>query len=136
MVNVVPTSKQLTLAEVRDFRAEIKNCYAMAMDKAEEEFQRGILSQSQFDNATNELIRLKLQSTKLLGLIMSRELDELLDTNADSPATRIKEATNKLQEASQRIQNFLDFLTAIAEVIRSASGMILALQTGIIAKVA
>ena len=126
---------ELTIDDLKNFRIEINQIYNDAMNNAEKEFERGKLSQSQFDDATTELQRLKLQSTKLLGLIMGMSLEQLLNTDIDSPSTKIKIAADKLKEASQKIQNFLDFLQSVAEVIRIASGIILAIQTGAIVKI-
>jgi hypothetical protein len=136
----IPTTKQLTLDDLKSIRLEISQRYEEGMNIAEKRFQLGSstpgsLTQSQFDDAVGELQKLKLQSTKLLGLIMSMKLDFLLDTNKDSPASKIAVATENLKKATQKIEDFLDFLQRIAEVIRIAAGIIIAIQSGAIAKI-
>jgi hypothetical protein len=130
MAAQTPSNKQLTITDLRTFRVEILKAYTEGTNKAEEEFEKGNLSQSQFNTAANQLQKLKIQATELLGLIMASELDALLNTTLDSPATKIGIATKNLQDASQKIQNFLDFLQSIAEVVRITAGLIVALQTG------
>ncbi len=135
MVPGTSATKQLTRDEIKAFRLEIDTAYTEGMNKVEKAFEQGSLTQSRFDDAVGQLQRLKLLSTKLLGLIISGQLGALLDTNKDSPASKIRIATDNLKNATQNIQNFLDFLQSIAEVIRIASGIILAIQTGVIAKI-
>lgn len=134
MTHGTSNSKKLTVDQLKVFRAEISQVYDEGMNKAEKEFERGSLPQSQFDDAVAEFQKLKLQSTRLLGLIMQMKLGALLDTDVDSPASRIGKAIDRLNKASQKIQDFLNFLQSIAEVIRIASGLIIAIQTGTIAK--
>jgi predicted Zn-dependent protease len=136
----IPTTKQLTLDDLKAIRLEISQRYEEGMNMAEKRFQLGSsnpdsLTQSQFDDAVGELQKLKLQSTKLLGLIMNMKLDFLLDTNKDSPASKIAAATKSLKEATKKIEDFLEFLQKIAEVIRIAAGIIVAIQSGITAKI-
>lgn len=135
MATQAPSNKQLTVNDLKTFRVEILKIYTEGTNKAEEEFENGNLSQIQFNTAVNQLQKLKVQSTELLGLIMGRELDALLDTTLDSPATKIGIATKNLQEASQSIQDFLGFLQNIGEVIRIAASLIVAIQTGSTAKI-
>jgi hypothetical protein len=136
MTQGISNSKKLTLDQLKAFRAEIEQVYVEGMNKVQQEFQRGTLTQNQYDDAESEFQQLKLQSKKLLGLIMSGKLDALLDTDVDSPASKIGIATNKLSKAAQKLDNFLEFLQSIAEVIRIATGLIVAIQTGSIAKIA
>lgn len=135
MTTGTPTIKQLTVDELKAIRLEISQRYEEGMNMAEEKFQLGTLTQSQFDDAVGELQKLKLQSTKLLGLIMNMKLNDLLDTDKDSPASKIGLATEKLKKATQKIEIFLEFLQRIAEVIRIAAGIIIAIQTGVVAKI-
>ena len=68
-------------------------------------------------------------------MIASLELDALLKTDKNSPVSKIKKATENLTRATQNIRDILNFLQSIAEVIRIASGIIVAIQTGVIAKI-
>jgi IS30 family transposase len=136
MAQGISDSKKLTLDQLKAFRAEIDQVYVEGMNTVQKEFQRGTLTQNKYDDAESEFQQLKLQSRKLLGLIMSGKLDALLDTDVDSPASEIGIATNKLRKAAQKLENFLEFLQSIAEVIRIATGLIVAIQTGSIAKIA
>jgi hypothetical protein len=128
------TEKQLSIEDLKSFRADILQLYNDGMNKLEDSFQQGTTTQSQFDHAVEEFQKLKIQATKLLGLIINMSLDTLLDTNTDNPVTKIRAATKSLQKATQNINIFLDFLQKIAEVIRIAAGIIVAIQTGSIAK--
>jgi hypothetical protein len=128
-------SKKLTADQIKTFRLELLKAYQEGSNQAEEQFQRGKLSQTQFVDAVEELQKLKLQSTKLLALLMSMELNGLLETNSDSPATRISKATDRLNLAARQIENFMEFLQSIADVIRITSGIIVAMQTGMVAKI-
>ncbi len=131
----VISNKKLTVNELKKIREDILVIYDECSKNARKAFNSDQLTKSQFDDIDDELIKLKGCSSKILALIMQMELNALLDTDTDSPATKIGIATKKLQEASQKIKNFLDFLTSIAEVIRIASGLIIAIQTGTIAKI-
>jgi len=135
MTKAASNSKKLTVDQLKEFRVELLQAYETGSNKAEEEFQLGNLTQSQFNDAAGELQKLKIQATKLLGLIIGLKLDALLDTDAGSPASKMGKATDRLKRASQKITDFLEFLQSIAEVIRIASGLIVAIQTGTIAKI-
>jgi hypothetical protein len=135
MTTGTSTTRQLTVDDLKAIRLEISQRYDEGMNKAEKEFQQGNITQNQFDDAVGQLQTLKLQSTKLLGLIMTMKLDALLDTDKNSPFSNIKNATEKLKNATQNIQNFINFLQSIAEVIRIIAGIIVAIQTGAVAKI-
>lgn len=66
---------------------------------------------------------------------MNMKLDALLNTDKDSPASKIGIATDNLKKATQKIQDFHNFLQSIAEVTRIATGIILAIQTGVTANI-
>lgn len=136
MTNEASGNKQLTVNQLKALRIEMSQAYDESMTKVEDEFQQGNLTQSQFDRAVDELQKLKLQLMRLLGAIMTMELDALIGVDIDSPAARIGIAINKLEKASQKLEKFLAFLQSVAEIIQIATGLIVAIQTGSIAKIA
>lgn len=119
----------ISIAQIKAHRDEIVNIYNEGMNKAEELFYQGNLSQNEFNIAVDRFQRMKTQATEMLGLIMNFRLSELLNTNVDNPAAKIGDATRKLREAIQRMQDFSYFLQVTAEVIRMLASIILALQT-------
>jgi hypothetical protein len=112
---------------------DILNKATVEVEKA---FERGIITQIQFDDASADLQTLRLASNRLLGLIMRDAINDLLNTDIDSPASRIRTATDRLREASGRIDDFMAFLSSLGDVIRIATGIIVAVQTGGLAMLA
>jgi hypothetical protein len=88
------------------------------------------ISDQQFQQAQVEWGKLETQESTLQGLIMTLELDFLLDTNVDSPKSRIMQATNSLKTAAQRIDNFRSFLSEIGKVVGIFASTINAIKTG------
>lgn len=136
MTHKAPGIKQLTVNQLKALRMEMSQAYDESMTKVEDEFQQGNITQTQFDRAVDELQKLKLQLMRLLGAIMTMKLNALLNVDIDSPTARIGIAINKLEKASQKIDKFSAFLQSVAEVIQIATGLIVAIQTGSIAKIA
>jgi hypothetical protein len=128
-------AKDITIGELKEWRKQVLKAYEEGSNQVEKAFEEKKISRGQMLNAVGELQRLKLLAAQLLGLIGSKQLDDLLSTDVDSPASRIGIATNKLMAAAQRIENFLEFLQVIADVIQIVSGVVVALQTGAIAKI-
>lgn len=128
-------AKAITIGQLKEWRKQVLKAYEEGSNQVETAFEEKKISRGQMLNAVGELQRLKLLAAQLLGLIGGRQLDDLLSTDVDSPASRIGIATNKLMAAAQRIEKFLEFLQVIADVIQIVSSMVTALQTGAIAKI-
>jgi hypothetical protein len=129
------SGKDITIGELKEWRKKVLEAYNTGSNSIETAFEAKKISRGQMLDAVGELQRLKLQAAKLLGLIASKQLDELLQTDTNSPATRIGQAVDKLNAAAARIDNFFSFLESIADVLRIAGGLVTALQTGVIAKI-
>lgn len=128
-------AKNITIGELKEWRKQVLKAYTESSNQVEIAFEEKKISRGQMLNAVGELQRLKLLTAHLLALIGGKKLDDLLSTDVNSPASRIGIATNKLTAAAQKIENFLEFLQVIADVIQIVSGIVIAIQTGAIAKI-
>jgi hypothetical protein len=129
------SGKDITIGELKEWRKKVLEAYNTGSNSIETAFEAKKISRGQMLDGVGELQRLKLQAVKILALIGSRELDELLATDSNSPATRIGQSVDRLNAAAARIDNFLNFLESIADVLRIAGGVVTALQTGVIARI-
>ena len=125
-------AKQLDLDDLKNLRKELSKTINIIREEAfearETKEEEKKITEEQFKEAQNKWQDLQLEEMKLSGLLMSLELDFLLDTNADSPMSKIIKATTKLKEAAKKIKQFQDFLDAVADVIEIFGAVIKAIK--------
>ena len=119
------------LKKIRDALSAAINETRSAGFKA---FENKEISRSEFFQASQKWGDLETKEFMLQGLIMSLELGYILNSNVNSPGSRIQAATKRLENAAQQIKNFGSFLSAIATVINIVGSVVTAIQTGGILK--
>jgi 5'-deoxynucleotidase YfbR-like HD superfamily hydrolase len=136
MTNGAVANTKLSLDDLKACRKELSDSINVTRHEAFEALGDRRISSAEFQDARDYWQQLQIYESKLQGLIMSLQLDFLLDTNVDSPRSRIVQATDKLKTAARRIQEFQNFLAAVADVIEIFAGVIKAIQGGAIANIA
>jgi hypothetical protein len=123
-------STELDLDDLKKMRQELFNTIEFVKNEAGNARDNGKINDQQFQQAQVEWGKLETKELELQGLIMALQLDFLLNTNVDSPRSRIIQATERLKTAAQNIEIFGNFLSEIAKVIDIFADTIKAIQTG------
>jgi hypothetical protein len=123
-------STKLNIGNLKRIRAELTNTINLVRTEANNAFDARKISDSEWQQAKDEWGKLETQESELQGLINSLELEFILDTNVESPRSRILQATNRLEAAARNIDEFGSFLSEIAKVIDIFASTITAIQTG------
>jgi len=110
-------SDKLSIANLSRLLNELTNLIKIIKDEATEARAAREISSSEFIQVKDEWGKLETLQLRLKGLIDSQSLDYLLDTNVDSPRSRILQATERLKDATRNIDNIGAFLSSVADVI-------------------
>ncbi len=127
---------ELTLNNLKIIRQDLGDAIDVIRNKALEAYESRKISRSNLLKAKNEWGKLENSYIELAGLIMNKELDFILDTDVESPHSRIIQATNSLENAAQRIDNFASFLSEIGRVLGIFTSITKAISTGGILNIA
>ena len=120
----MPT-KKLNLNELKKIRQELTNTIEVVSTKAGEARDANKIDDRQWQEARDEWGKLETQESALQALIDKLKLDFILDSKVD-----ILQATEKLNKAAQKIDNFDNFLSEIGKVGGIVASTITAIQTG------
>lgn len=135
MTNTNEMNKTLNLDELKALRKELSGTIHIIREEAFKAFEEKEIDQSQFQDAKDYWQELQIKESLLMGIIMSSELDFLLDTNINSPMSKIIQATQKLKKAARKIEDFQEFLKTVADVIEVFGVVVKAIQSGGIAPI-
>lgn len=125
-------STKLDLNDLQKMREELSNTIEFIRKEAGKarDFDPPKISDRQWQQAKDEWGELETKELELQGEIDKLKLDFLLNTNVDSPRSRIIQATERLKTAAQHIEIFGAFLSEIGKVIGIFADTIKAIQTG------
>lgn len=123
-------STKLNIGNLKRIRAELTSTINVVRTEANNAFDTREISDSQWQQAKDEWGKLEILEIELQGLINHLELGFILNTNVESPRSRILQATNRLEAAARNIDEFGSFSSEIAKVINIFASTITAIQTG------
>ncbi|ELS00637.1 hypothetical protein Xen7305DRAFT_00003380 [Xenococcus sp. PCC 7305] len=132
MTNSNNLNKKLSLEDLKSLREELTNTINIIRQEVFKARQDSTISERQFQEARDDWQELQIQENRLTGIIMSLALDSLLDTNVNSPRSKISKAIQKLNNAAKRIEEFNSFLRAVNDTIEVFGAVIKAIQGGLI----
>ena len=135
MSNTAVSNKKLDLDDLKNCRKKLSDLINEIRSKAFDALDDRKISSSEFQDARDNWQMLQIQESRLMGQIMSLELNFLLDTNVDTPLSKIVQATDKLNAAAINIEDFQKFLGAVTDVIEIFASVIKAIQNGLIANI-
>lgn len=123
-------STKLNLGNLKKIRAALTNAINVVRTEANAAFDSREISDSEWQQAKDKWGELETDESELQGLINELELEFILDTDVNSPRSRILQATNRLENAARNIDEFGSFLSEIANVINIFASTVKAIQSG------
>ncbi len=101
-------------------------------ENAETSRDEGKITAQDFLKAKDKWEKLETKALEMRGVIDQLTLQEITNPDVNSAYSNIIAATNKLQKAAQKIVNFGNLLTEIANVIDVATSVIDAIKVNIL----
>ncbi|MBN3869043.1 MAG: hypothetical protein V7L00_05390 [Nostoc sp.] len=135
MTGKAVSDKKLNIDDLKKCREKLSESINISSSQALDAHNHNKISSSDFQEAQKKWEKLEIQESELSGKIMALQLDYLLETNVNSPMSRIVGATDKLNAAATDIRNFQHFLDSIADVINIFDSLIKAIPNGLIANI-
>jgi len=135
MTSRAVSNMKLNLDDLKDSRRKLSDSINITRSQAFDALDHHKITSSQFQDAKYNWQMLQIQESQLTGQIISLQLDFLLDTNVNSPLSRIIQATDKLKAATTNIQEFEKFLGSITDVIEIFASVIKAIQNRVIVNI-
>ncbi|KST69010.1 hypothetical protein [Mastigocoleus testarum] len=123
-------STELKLDDLKKIRQELTKLINIIRAEVSDAFDMGEISTQQWLRARDKWGDLETIELELQGYIDYIELDFILNTNVDSPYSRILQATNSLKNSARNIDNFNNFLSDVTEVLNIFTSTVRAFQTG------
>ena len=123
-------STELKLDDLKKIRQELEKLINTIREEVSDAFDMGEISTQQFLRAKDKWGDLETIELELQGYIDHKELDFILNTNVDSPYSRILQATNRLKNSARNIDNFNNFLSDVTEVLNIFTSTVQAVQVG------
>ena len=123
-------STELNLGNLKKIRQELTKAINFVREKVNDAFDLGEISRQEWQQAKDGWGELETIESELQALINGKELDFILDTNIESPRSQILQATNQLENAAQKIDDFGNLLSEIAKISNILTNIINATQTG------
>ena len=127
-------STELNLGNLKKIRQALTKAINVVREEVNDAFDLGEISVQEWQQAKDGWGKLETIESKIQALINGKELDFILDTNIESPRSRILQATNKLENAAQNIDNFGKLLSEIANIFNILTNIINATQMGVMLK--
>ena len=123
-------STEMNLGNLKKSRQALTEAINVVRKKANDAFDARKISDSKWQQIKDKWGELETKESELQGLLNQLELDFLLNTNVESPRSRILQATNRLENAARNIDEFGSFLSEIANVINIFTNIVQAITTG------
>ena len=123
-------STELKLDDLKKICQELTKLINTIREEVSDAFDMGEISTQQFLRAKDKWGDLETIELELQGYIDHTELDFILNTNVDSPYSRILQATNRLKNSARNINNFNNFLSDVTEVLNIFTSTVQTVQTG------
>lgn len=123
-------STELKLDDLKKICQELTKLINTIREEVSDAFDMGEISTQQFLRAKDKWGDLETIELELQGYIDHTELDFILNTNVDSPYSRILQATNRLKNSARNINNFNNFLSDVTEVLNIFTSTVQAVKTG------
>ncbi|MEH2108922.1 hypothetical protein [Nostoc sp.] len=108
---------ELNLDNLKKIHETLTNTIKILSEEAGKARDAGVIDTKEFLQAKDEWGKLETKVIEIQGLLDGLKLDSILNNNVNSSYSQIMDATNSLQQAAKKIDNFGNFLSEIAKVV-------------------
>ncbi|MBE8998812.1 hypothetical protein IQ274_11435 [Nostoc sp. LEGE 12447] len=119
---------ELNIDHLKEIHDQLTNTIKFLSEEAGKARDDGRIDSTKFIQAKDKWGKLETKAIELQGLIDGVKLGSILNNDVNSSYSQILKATNSLQEAAKKIENFEDFLSEIAKVIDIVTSTIKAIK--------